>query len=254
VQALCAGTNNGIISISAAGGTSPYEYSINNGTSFVPTSTFSSLAPGNYNVVVKDNNGCTQSKAVIITENNLSPTVSFLVATRQNERDTLVIKETCFPTPDEVRWTFHPDAIVLTPVNSRDPQIKFNTTGVYWAEMTGKFGDCYYTIRKDININPYDPNAGPSTVLPASVIKSIKVAPNPNNGVFNLIIELNRRQLVQVKILNAVGGSIAYSKNYDRTLLINDNINIPSIAASGTYVVRVTTENDSRDLMIVVNK
>ncbi len=254
VQALCTGTNNGIISIMATGGTMPYQYSINNGTSFLSTSTFSSLAVGMYNIVVKDSKNCEQSKTVVITENNVRPTVSFLVATRQNEKDTLAIKETCFPTPEEVSWRFHPDAIVLTPTNIRDPKIKFNTTGLYWAEMTGKFGDCYYTIRKDININPYDPNAGPSTILPASVIKSIKVAPNPNNGVFNLIIELNRRQLVQIKIINVVGGNIAYSKNYDRTLLINDNINIPAIAASGTYIVRVITENDSRDLMIVVSK
>jgi hypothetical protein len=252
VQALCAGNNNGVINITASGGTAPYEYSVNNGGSYSTTNSFNGLNAGNYTAVVKDANGCEINKAVTITSSSLQPNVSFFVATRQNERDTLIIKEYCLPTPDSVRWNFHPDAIVYTPLTARDPKIKFNNTGMYWAEMTASFGNCAYTIRRDIVINPFDPNAGPSTTLPDKVIKTLKVAPNPSNGEFNLIIELSRRQLMQVKIFNVIGGDMAFSKNYDRTSLnINERINI---ATSGTYVVRVTTENDSKDIMIVVTR
>ncbi len=50
------GSNNGQIVIQAQQGSAPTEYSINNGTSWQATGTFSNLTPGNYNVKVRNNN------------------------------------------------------------------------------------------------------------------------------------------------------------------------------------------------------
>ncbi len=253
--APCDATADGLISIQASGGILPYQYSNNNGVSFVGTSTFAGLTAGKYNIVVKDANNCVTRKEITLSNRNVKPTViDFLIASRQNERDTLIIREACSFIPDAISWRFHADAIVLTPSNARDPKIRFNTVGNYWAEMTGKFGDCFYTVRRNISIAPYDPNAGPSTVTFDRIIDTIRVAPNPNDGKFNLTIKLNKRQRVQLHIVNTVGGSLAYTKTYDRTELVSEDINLPALVASGTYVVRVITENDSRDIMIIVNK
>ena len=56
-NATC-GNNDGVISISATGGTPPLSYSINNGTTWQSGFVFNNLAPGNYYVVVEDDNGC----------------------------------------------------------------------------------------------------------------------------------------------------------------------------------------------------
>ncbi|MEI6881911.1 MAG: LamG-like jellyroll fold domain-containing protein, partial [Bacteroidota bacterium] len=57
----CKGTNNGSILITAAGGIPPYTYSINNGASYSNNASFTGLAAGNYQVIVKDSIGCTSS-------------------------------------------------------------------------------------------------------------------------------------------------------------------------------------------------
>ncbi len=60
----CFAANDGTITVSASGGTSPYTFSIDNGTSFLgPTGTnlrlFTGLAPNiAYTIKVKDSNGC----------------------------------------------------------------------------------------------------------------------------------------------------------------------------------------------------
>ena len=57
----CNGYNDGSIMIDALGGTGTLEYSIDNGLSFQLGDIFTDLGPGNYNVVVKDENNCTIS-------------------------------------------------------------------------------------------------------------------------------------------------------------------------------------------------
>ena len=69
---LCYGDNNGSIDISVAGGTSPYQYSINGGTSWSPSTTatsytFSNLYAGTYTIAVLDFNLCTTTYDTTIT-------------------------------------------------------------------------------------------------------------------------------------------------------------------------------------------
>ncbi|MFZ1527501.1 MAG: gliding motility-associated C-terminal domain-containing protein [Ferruginibacter sp.] len=66
----CVG-NTGTILVSAAGGTSPYTYSINAGAAFQPGQTFTAPAIGVYNdVIVKDAKGCRDTTAVTVLLND----------------------------------------------------------------------------------------------------------------------------------------------------------------------------------------
>lgn len=65
INASC-GVNNGQISLVLEGGTLPYEYSIDDGGSFFGSSAFYDLAPGTYDVVARDANGCEVSDAVTL--------------------------------------------------------------------------------------------------------------------------------------------------------------------------------------------
>ncbi len=67
VDVLCFGNNDGVADVVAAGGIPNYVYSWNGGPA-QSSSTASSLAPGTYDVVVTDNNGCTTTNSVTITE------------------------------------------------------------------------------------------------------------------------------------------------------------------------------------------
>jgi gliding motility-associated-like protein len=65
----CNGGNNGQITFNApSGGTAPYQYSIDNGTTFQASPTFTGLTAGTYNVVVRDANNCLQAATATITE------------------------------------------------------------------------------------------------------------------------------------------------------------------------------------------
>ncbi|MFN8250182.1 MAG: SprB repeat-containing protein, partial [Ferruginibacter sp.] len=61
------GNNAGTVTVNASGGTAPYQYSINNGVSFQTGNFFTGLVAGQYTLVVKDANGCTNSALITIT-------------------------------------------------------------------------------------------------------------------------------------------------------------------------------------------
>jgi len=51
-------TNNGQVTLTPAGGTPPYQYSINDGLTFQSGNVFNNLTPGSYSILIEDANGC----------------------------------------------------------------------------------------------------------------------------------------------------------------------------------------------------
>lgn len=57
--------SNGSISVTVSGGTPPYQYSLDGGTTTQPGANFTGLSSGNYTVTVIDDSGCEVSSSVI---------------------------------------------------------------------------------------------------------------------------------------------------------------------------------------------
>jgi gliding motility-associated-like protein/uncharacterized repeat protein (TIGR01451 family) len=69
INVTCNGLSDGSISITGTGGTTPYQYNLNGGT-YQSSNSFTGLSAGTYTVSIKDINGCTTSKSVVITQPN----------------------------------------------------------------------------------------------------------------------------------------------------------------------------------------
>ncbi|MCH2236075.1 MAG: gliding motility-associated C-terminal domain-containing protein, partial [Crocinitomicaceae bacterium] len=65
---LCNGDNTGQIELTPAGGTPPYQYSIDNGATFSGAGTFSFIAAGAYDIVIEDANGCQVTGVEVVNE------------------------------------------------------------------------------------------------------------------------------------------------------------------------------------------
>ncbi len=68
VNLLCNGGANGSATVNASGGVPPYSYQWSNGSN---NTTISNLTAGTYTVTVTDNNGCTATNSVAITQPNV---------------------------------------------------------------------------------------------------------------------------------------------------------------------------------------
>ncbi len=75
----CNGADDGSLTINPSGGTNPYQYSLNNGTTFSSSNIFNNLTSGTYNVIVKDANGCNAlSSNIVINEPALLNTTTMI--------------------------------------------------------------------------------------------------------------------------------------------------------------------------------
>lgn len=150
----------GIITVSEVGGTSPYEYSIDNGVSYFPfnatnQSTISISAAGLYTVRIKDSNGC---------ETNASPVN---IATEDEIIYTVDVNEmTCNGIDDAKIIVNVTDTQGYSVTYSKDGGINFQTSRIFPNLIAGtypivikkqKAGSECFIEHGDIKINPKTP-------------------------------------------------------------------------------------------------
>lgn len=75
----CNGASNGTITLTPQNGTSPFQYSINNGTTWQAANVFTDLGPGTYQVAVKDASGCQLNNLAVIVAAGPPLTATFAI-------------------------------------------------------------------------------------------------------------------------------------------------------------------------------
>lgn len=248
---VCFNNPYGNIFFEAQGGTPPYAYSIDGGTRFSNDPKFSNVLANNYSVKVMDANGCEWTGTSAVVTNSINPTLNFLVSTKQNALDTLQVKEVCIPKPDSIQWTFDPRTIVIDN-NMFNPFIRYNQQGNYPVAMRAWYSGCDFVTSKVITINPYDAGVinnynnlfGFDTVI---------VSPNPSNGNFKLQVKLYRSQRLFIKIYS-VTGAVLWNKQWDYTSEIQESVSLPSNIGNGIVFIKLLTDDDARDVQMLITK
>jgi hypothetical protein len=248
---VCINNPYGNVVFNAQGGTTPYAYSINGGSSYSSNPLFSNVAAGSYPVTVADANGCAWNSNATVAVNNMNPDLNFLISTRQNALDTLQVKEVCVPKPDSIQWTFDPQTVVIDS-NMFSPVIRYNKEGNYSVGMRAWFGGCDFYTSKIVTINPYDPGVV-NSYNNLYGIDTVIVSPNPNNGNFNLQVKLYKNQRLYVKIYS-VTGAVLWSKQWDYTSLVQEPVSLPANIGNGVVFIKVLTDDDARDVQMLITK
>jgi phenolic acid decarboxylase len=217
-NALCKGDNNGTITITASGGTaSGFQYSINNGTSWQSSNTFTGLAPATYNLLAKDSNNC------------ISQTTASVIINEPFE------------------------ALTLSPVIVKDPSANGVSDGEISIALNGGTGIVTYQWVKDgiayattQNITSLDPGIYNVTATDANgctfVLEFTLQEPPPLSILFTTgTIDCNGGTTNITA--QGQGGFISGGDDYD--YLWNDNSTNQTIlnVIAGTYTVTITDSN-----------
>ena len=87
----CYNGSDGSITITGSGGTPPYTYSANGGSSYQSSNTFTGLTAGSYTTIVKDSNNCTASGGATLATSAPNATISVTNATCNGGTGSIVV-------------------------------------------------------------------------------------------------------------------------------------------------------------------
>lgn len=196
-------------------------------------------AAGTYTVKIINSKGCIAIDNVTIKNSSDVLNPQFLITTLAYKESSVIIVNTSPTKPQSVEWIIPNNANIIVIGKTDDYlELKFLKTGSYDIGLKGKQGECVKTFSKNIiveeNINGV--NLNPTN---ATNIKEFTIVPNPNNGVYKVIVKLNKENTINLRILDMISHEafplVSKPKN------ISFEVPFDTTLPGGTYIVILET-------------
>jgi hypothetical protein len=220
-NATCFGLCNGAMTVTQVGGSSPYMYSLVQGTPICAATTCTSLCAGNYTMIVTDANGCSTNSNILITQ----PTQ--LVATISNTmlHVQVVLMELQVFLQLAVSYSYSWTPLALTTPNASSLAV-----GCYTATVTDGNGCSIQTTCISF---------GTSVSQIQNATSNLSIYPNPSNGLFTISNAIVTEKL-DVLVTNAIGQTIL-----SETALNTAQLQIDlSKVSRGIYYLKASTTKE----------
>lgn len=220
-----------------------YLWKDQNGNTISVNSTITLSTAGTYSILITDSKGCTASDTVIIKNSSEVLDPQFMLTTHAYREATVVLVNTSPTQPQTVEWVVpnSPDIQVMN--KTKDfLELKFSKIGSYEIGLKGTQGECEETFYKKVIVeeNTKGVNLNPEK---ASNIREFTILPNPNNGVFKVLVGLEKPAIINVRIVDMISHEAhpAVKMTPSTFFTIPYSTSLPS----GTYLIILETGNEA---------
>ena len=206
-------------------------------------------ASGEYFIHAINDFGCEFRDTITVNILEEPLVAFFLVATDVVVGQEVAAIEVSWPIPDAVIWEFPSDSVQYISQNNDEYIFKFLSPGDIRLSMIAQKGDCqdlvykYVTVHADSTTIP-----GFNPVTPDFL--NVVIAPNPNQGNFQVLVDVNRITDVAASLYTATGALV------DRRLLRNASSYSEQYQLGlnpGNYVLILQSPNQKRSFVINVS-
>lgn len=225
-NATCFGDTDGSIEAVVEGGAEGYTYEWSNGET---TSSISDLAPGTYDVIVTDADGCSETQSFEVTEPTAvaAEVVSVTNETLNDMNGAIDITPTGGTGGYVFNWRDEAGNII-----SNDEDISGLSAGNYNVEVIDDNGCATihtFTIQSVVSIVDYE------------MARKIKLFPNPTTGLVTMELEDINASSADIHVFD-VTGKMAIAQQHANIVSGQFKFDM-SQSASGIYIVRILIEN-----------
>lgn len=173
--------------------------------------------PGKYFLISTAPNGCEHVDTLLISFSDNELDVDFLMATQVFLNDTFVVVEKSDKQLSEFQWNYNVDCFEeQTSDHSYEHTLLATTPGIHNIELLAEYDGCKAQQIKQIEVLDMErPDDGMDWIFPElSVFKSLKVGPNPNDGKFNLNIQLTEPLDITASLYDANNSQLIEKRSF----------------------------------------
>lgn len=232
VNVTCFGVNNGVAVAVSSGGTAPINYSWSNSAG--NSSSINGLSPGVYSVTMTDALNCTATASVTVsgpsqisvTANSTNPTTAI------SNDGSINLTVNGGTTPYNFSWS---NAAITQNISGLG-------NGLYTVTVTDNNG-CSQILSTTLS--------SPTGLNPIEEVERFIILPNPNEGIFQIQIDLSEFQDITLTMYDVLGRNL-YESN-----LSGKNFTIPMEMyrlSAGTYFINIQSKNTSKTQKLIISK
>ncbi|PWN59123.1 hypothetical protein C1634_020575 [Chryseobacterium viscerum] len=219
-----------------------YQWKDQNGNVIGNLATITLSNAGTYTVIITDSKGCTATDSVKIKNSSEVLNPQFMLATHAYAESSVVLVNTSPTQPQAVEWIIPTsNNIQVIQKTNNLLELKFSVPGSYEIGLKGIQGECVKTFYKKVIV---EENTSGVTLNPtkASNITEFTILPNPNNGVFKVLVGLSEEKPIKIKIIDMVSHEAypAVTQPKAAYFAVPYNTSLPA----GTYLVILETANE----------
>lgn len=206
--------------------------------------------PGKYYLVAKTAKGCEVKDTMKIELNESLFSVDFLMPTEAKVDDTVSMVEITWPLPDSSKWYF-PNFTEEVQGQFGEKLLVFNYEGSYEIKLFSYLNECVDNVTKYIDVK--DGNNQTDELVEAKGNEHFKIYksyPNPNQGQFNINVELNNEASVDVEIYNVSSARYVLKRKLNSALKFDEFFDISNY--KGINMAKITSNNIVKVLVFVV--
>lgn len=203
---------------------------------------------GTYQVTATSSFGCAATDTINIYTSESAIDAEFLISSQAYVDQDVVLINVSKPLGETVQWDI-PTGVTVVNRTQTTITLRFPEPKTYQIGLISTQGACSQEIYKNIVVEQPSglPGAGDADT---PFIEDFTISPNPNNGAFEVHIELAESSLIALRIFNDLGSFIfslptpAIADNYTLPIIIN--------LSSGVYLVVLETAEQTQIKRLII--
>lgn len=201
---------------------------------------------GAYHVKVTSSLGCTGEDEIVIKTSKALINSEFLLSSQAYLDEEVILVNTSDPFGESTKWVV-PNEVKIVDQKEKYITLQFNKIGTYTIGLQQTQGECYALYNKDIMVEKR--STLPSNQNATKFIIDFIVTPNPSNGNFKAIINLENSSAVNLRLFSTSGQYTAQKKDSGKK---NYQVDFNTSLQAGMYILVLETEQQTLVKKIII--
>ncbi len=203
---------------------------------------------GTYHVKVTTALGCIGEDEIVIKTSQMAISAEFLLSSQAYLDEEVILVNTSDPFGESTDWVV-PNGAKVVEQKEKYITLKFDAIGVYSIGLKQTQGECYAVYTKNIMVEQR--GTLPNTDTASQFIIDFIVTPNPNNGNFKAIVNLENSSAINLRLFSSSGQNTMIQKQESGKKKYEVDFN--TSLQSGIYIVVLETGQQTLVKKIIIN-